>query len=126
MWHVVALTRSLEDLGAALYPPQEHSEVGPAAAGVIIGLRLLADECGQVSEREGEGDAWRRQEEEGHTPLSLVTPCLASNRNAAWQKHPCFINHVAERGGGMHVCGALRSLYAGARPALGLQRSIDQ
>ena len=48
LFHCKGLRRGAEDLGAALYSPQDEVEVGSAAASLHLCLELLLEECPQV------------------------------------------------------------------------------
>jgi hypothetical protein len=48
LFHCGSLRRLLEDLGAALYPPQEEQELGSAAAALLNCVEVMMDECPEV------------------------------------------------------------------------------
>ncbi|KIZ07355.1 hypothetical protein MNEG_0604 [Monoraphidium neglectum] len=61
LFHARNLQRCVEDLGAAMYPPQDAEEVSSAADGVATTIELMIDECPAADAVGGELAALGRQ-----------------------------------------------------------------
>jgi hypothetical protein len=125
LFHCGAVRRLLEDLGSALYPPQDEEELRGSGGALLTCLELMVDECPEVGAG-GRGGGWRGGGMEGKGGggcCMLLLPAAGLLQNDAG---------LAGSGGGLKVqrgrrkgvcCSTvLLDAGAGAAPAEGSRR----
>jgi hypothetical protein len=110
LFHCDAVRRLLEELGSALYPPQDEGELRSSGAALLTSLELMLDECPEVGLGGGGGAAV--------LCLSAALRCapprvLGSRRAAAAEPQP-----LSARPCCLPSCSQLDRLGGAAEPHL--------